>query len=354
MVTFMRGWLSSFPEHAGRDIILASESYGGRYVSSWSKAFLDFNAGPEGAGNPLRIAGLLIGNGFFAGDWQDSFLPIFAEQERLIDGRGMMCRADALQEINSALSYEPNCYDYRLKGLSCCGCGCYDYRAWSAWHLRCEVVEALHAADGAAEKAFGGCSAGCIESEAYDHFDKGVDVNIYKNFIGEALAKQIPVTLYYGMRDTVCDYAGGWAFAHSVQWSGAEAFKNTVLEDLLMAGVAVGQTKSSSGFTWFQVTDTGHMVPADDPAVGSLIAQHAISTRLRWYSGNRALGVLNGAVQEKVDLAPDMHPGASVTSTTVAAGAFAMLGFGLFLARHQASKSHQVLLTEEEEEGESS
>ena len=64
LVQFLLGFGAAFPEHANRDIILASESYGGHYAPAWTGAVLDYNAAQAAAGGAtLPLVGVLIGNG---------------------------------------------------------------------------------------------------------------------------------------------------------------------------------------------------------------------------------------------------------------------------------------------------
>eukprot|EP00958_Prasinococcus_capsulatus_P003836 scaffold349_cov352-Prasinococcus_capsulatus_cf.AAC.2 len=59
------------------------------------------------------------------------------------------------------------------------------------------------------------------------------------------------------MQDTACDYAGGYALAKSLEWSGQEAFNAAPLVELPFGG---GQTQAADGLTWIQVEGAGHMV----------------------------------------------------------------------------------------------
>ena len=64
LVQFLLGFRAAFPEHANRDILLASESYGGHYAPAWTGAVLDYNAAQAAAGGAtLPLVGVLIGNG---------------------------------------------------------------------------------------------------------------------------------------------------------------------------------------------------------------------------------------------------------------------------------------------------
>jgi len=135
------------------------------------------------------------------------------------------------------------------------------------------VTRALNVCGDAGTKAFGGCTAGCIQLPA---FDKG-DVFSYSDALGRALNQGIQVTLYYGMQDTACNYVGGFQMATALEWSGSEHFAAAPMEDLMIGGMETGSVKTYGGLTWVQIEGAGHMVPINNPAAASF----AINTLIR-------------------------------------------------------------------------
>lgn len=271
MVAFLRGWRNLFPEHADRNIILATESYGGHYVPAWSSAILDYNTG---ASDPLRLMGLAIGNGIVNNTVQAFSFPEFARRQGLIPENETRCSdREAHELVKNYLGYQPNYYDYRLADEECCGCSSYNYKPWADWLMRKDVTKALNVCGDAGDKAFGQCAAGCID---LPDFDKN-DTFDYSGALGRALRNGIHVTLYYGMQDTACDYVGGYAMAASLQWPGSTDFANAQFEDLMIGGIPTGKIKAAAGLTWLQVEGAGHMVPINNPAAASF----AISTLIQ-------------------------------------------------------------------------
>ncbi|CAE8728752.1 unnamed protein product, partial [Polarella glacialis] len=276
MVSFLVGWRQTFPEHAHRSFVFASESYGGHFVPAWTSAILDYNSG---ASEPLEIAGIHIGNGIVNRSIQDTvesfvefqkmegLIPLWAHPRTMDEARFLM---------HQTLKYKPNQYDYRIKSLDCCGCYGYNYAPWSEWLLLDEVTRALNVCGDAGKKAFAGCAGGCITSPSIDRFDRN-DKFDYSGALARALELGIPVTLTYGMQDLSCDYHGGYSMASSLEWSGAKAFAAAPLQDLLVEGSLNGKTKTAGGLTWIQVQGSGHMIPANNPAA----AYSGISAILR-------------------------------------------------------------------------
>jgi carboxypeptidase C (cathepsin A) len=267
MVVFLRGWRLLFPEHAHREVVLATESYGGHYVPAWSTAILEYNE--AGASDPIRLAGLIIGNGIVNDTIQGHSFPTFARRQGLIpsnNNTALQSSMEARDLMARYLGYQPNYYDYRLIEKECCGCSSYDYKQWANWLLRKDVTEALNVCGDSGAKAFGNCAAGCI---SMPDFDKD-DTFDYSGAIGYALRKGIRVTFYYGMQDTACNYVGGYDMAAALPWPGASDFANAPFEDLLIGGAPSGKIKSAGGLTWMQVEGAGHMVPINNPAAASV------------------------------------------------------------------------------------
>jgi cathepsin A (carboxypeptidase C) len=81
------------------------------------------------------------------------------------------------------------------------------------------------------------------------------------------LAANIPVLVYSGTDDFICNYMGGRAWTNNMQWPGQKAFNTAKTSSWNFGGHQVGNIKSAQGFTWLEVFNAGHMVPMDQPAV---------------------------------------------------------------------------------------
>ena len=88
--------------------------------------------------------------------------------------------------------YWPNFYDYRVKKVTCSGCYDYDYRDFSAWLMRSDVLDALGVCGHAGYDAFDNNQGGCISMGS---FDSGVSTSAYTQDLGNALDAGVPVTL---------------------------------------------------------------------------------------------------------------------------------------------------------------
>ena len=273
LVAFLLGFRAAFPEHAARDIIFASESYGGHYAPAWTGAVLDYNDAQAAAGGaPLPLVGVLVGNGITNSTVQNgATFAAFAKESGLIAADSpISTEAAARAAMTDALGYEFNYYDYRVKSEdACCGCMGYDYKTWADWHLRADVLAALHVCGDAGDKAFAGCAAGCIDFPG--GFDEH-DAYPYSLQLERALDRGVNVTFYYGKDDTACNFVGGRALAGSLEFAGADAF--AAAEFVEHAGF---QAKSGEGLTFVQVDASSHMVPIQQGAAASFALDSLIS-----------------------------------------------------------------------------
>ena len=175
---------------------------------------LDYNDAQAAAGGaPLPLVGVLVGNGITNSTVQNgATFAAFAKESGLIAADSpISTEAAARAAMTDALGYEFNYYDYRVKSEdACCGCMGYDYKTWADWHLRADVLAALHVCGDAGDKAFAGCAAGCTTSRCRrKHRDD-------PQAAARARSSRASTTFYYGKDDTACNFVGVKALAGSL------------------------------------------------------------------------------------------------------------------------------------------
>jgi cathepsin A (carboxypeptidase C) len=89
---------------------------------------------------------------------------------------------------------------------------------------------------------------------------------------------KIPVLIYAGDADFICNWLGNQAWTDKLQWSGQKDFSHADLKSLTLEDKEYGKVKSSGNFTFMQIYGAGHMVPMDQPAASSNFFN-------RWLSG---------------------------------------------------------------------
>lgn len=81
-------------------------------------------------------------------------------------------------------------------------------------------------------------------------------------YVSELLNDGIPVLIYAGDLDYICNYFGNRAVSLKLEWDYGDNFRSVDDYDWNDGG---GLARSSNGLTFLQVFDAGHMVPSDQP-----------------------------------------------------------------------------------------
>ncbi|EGY14594.1 carboxypeptidase Y [Verticillium dahliae VdLs.17] len=96
------------------------------------------------------------------------------------------------------------------------------------------------------------------------------------------LLEKIPVLIYAGDADYICNWLGNRAWTEALEWPGQKGFNKADIKSLTVAddkkGKEYGKVKSSGNFTFMQIYGAGHMVPMDQPESSSDFFN-------RWLSG---------------------------------------------------------------------
>lgn len=104
----------------------------------------------------------------------------------------------------------------------------------------------------------------------------------YYRHIIDVLDSGIPVLLYNGDKDFICNWLGVDAWSNKLEWSGSQGFAKAPIRKWEVDGEHAGDVKSFNQFTVLRVFDAGHMVPYDQPE-GSLDMFN------RWINGDYKL-----------------------------------------------------------------
>lgn len=85
------------------------------------------------------------------------------------------------------------------------------------------------------------------------------------------LLKQIPVLVYAGDADYICNWLGNRAWTEALEWPGKTAFNQATVVPLRLGGNGkeYGKLKHSGNFNFMQIYAAGHMVPGDQPEVSA-------------------------------------------------------------------------------------
>ncbi|KAL1957548.1 hypothetical protein VTO42DRAFT_5775 [Malbranchea cinnamomea] len=279
-------FFKQFPEYAKQDFHIAGESYAGHYIPVFAAEILSHK------NRNINLKSALIGNGL------TDPLTQYPEYRPMACGEGgypavldeRSCRSmdnslpRCLSMIESCYSSESawvcvpasiycnnaligpyqrtgqNPYDVRVP----CEDGnlCYhQLGSISEWLNKRSVMDALGA-----------------EVDSYDSCNMDINRNFlfhgdwmkpYHRLVPKVLS-QIPVLIYAGDADFICNWLGNKAWTEALQWDGHEKFALSPLQNLTLVNKAseeqhYGEFKSEGNFTFMRIYGGGHMVPLDQP-----------------------------------------------------------------------------------------
>lgn len=99
------------------------------------------------------------------------------------------------------------------------------------------------------------------------HFALTLDLDkMYGYKLAPLLDDGIPILIYNGDKDYICNWVGGLAWVSALQWTGKDSFQKAHNKLWYTTeGKAGGESKSFGPLTFLRVYDAGHMVPMDQP-----------------------------------------------------------------------------------------
>jgi cathepsin A (carboxypeptidase C) len=153
-----------------------------------------------------------------------------------------------------------NVYDIREKCKDQANL-CYTETAWIADYLnQAEVMEAV----GAEVTSYDSCN-----TDINRNFLMQGDWSKPFHLLVPGLIEKIPVLIYAGDADYICNWVGNKMWTEALVWPGKEDYNAAEMTDLTVEDKQYGEVKSSGNFTFMRIYQAGHMVPFNQPE-GSL------------------------------------------------------------------------------------
>ncbi|KAL1302679.1 hypothetical protein AAFC00_003042 [Neodothiora populina] len=293
-------FFKQFPEYAKQDFHIAGESYAGHYIPVFASEILSHKK------RNINLKSVMIGNGLTDGLTQyDYYRPmacgeggwpaVLDEQQcQAMDNALPRCKSliESCYNSESVWSCVPasiycnnamigpyqktgqNVYDVRKP----CSGGdlCYDELEWISTYLNEDKVM----------KSLG------AEVSKYDSCN--FDINRNFLFAGDwmqpfhrlvpGILEEIPVLIYAGDADFICNWLGNLAWTKALEWPGKKDYNKAPYEDLslLEDDSKIGSIKTSGNFTFIRLHAGGHMVPYDQPVASLEMVNRWISGE--WYN----------------------------------------------------------------------
>lgn len=302
---FLNLFFTNFPQYnKGQSFHITSESYGGHYAHVFGEEILKHDK-PE---RVFDLSSIVVGNGIWDALHQAaSYEPMGCGQ----GGVPSVFDSDTCSQMNQALPgvvsavqqcyssqdaddcvNAENAYNSELIGpIQNTGLNVYDITKqcdqsvpdglcyagmeYSVQYLnKPEVQEALGVHPGI---TFDSC-AGAVNQQFSNIGDEMLPyIDAFP-----ALLEKIPVLIYAGDRDYICNWIGNAYWTGNLTWSGQEGFNQQKLGSWVVDKQAAGEVKNYGHFTFLRVFGAGHMVPHDKP-------KQALALLNRWISGDVTL-----------------------------------------------------------------
>lgn len=298
---FLELFFQKFPHFLRNKFHIAGESYAGHYIPSIASEIL------SNADRSFRLSSLLIGNGITDSLIQyGSYGPmacgkggykqlISDEDCEKIDRDYPRCAAlvKSCYNVPSPFTCVPaelfcesrlmgpfektglNYYDIRTP---CNGSGCYPQMSYVDQYLNLDYVKDAVGALNIEE--FRGC-----DDKVFNNFIlSGDGPKPFQQYVAEVLDYGIPVLIYAGDKDYICNWLGNKAWSDALDYSLHENY--VIQPDLPWVtrdGYHAGEVKNFGRFTFLRIFDAGHMVPFNQAA-------NSLDMVNRWVSGDYAFG----------------------------------------------------------------
>ncbi|KAM3426981.1 hypothetical protein NHJ13734_009172 [Beauveria thailandica] len=270
-------FFKQYPQYATQDFHISGESYAGHYIPLTAAEILSH------ADRNINLKSILVGNGMTEPLTQYEYYRPMACGEGGYDAvlGESDCRAmdkalpGCKRRIKSCYDTEDaftcrratiDCYDEVLDKYRFSGKNFYDIRKnkdektleYSSQFLNSNSTRKAIGA----ERKWSLC-----DRSVRGAFRKTGDwmKPIYRVVPG--LLAEIPVLIYAGDADYICNWLGNRAWAKALEWPGKAAFNQAPVQPLKLGGSGkeYGNVTHSGNLNFMQIFGAGHMVPEDQP-----------------------------------------------------------------------------------------
>mmetsp|Transcript_16350 Transcript_16350/g.25524 ORF Transcript_16350/g.25524 Transcript_16350/m.25524 type:complete len:531 (+) Transcript_16350:46-1638(+) len=283
---FLQAFFKTHPEYLTSELFIVGESYGGHYAPAIAHRVMVGNQQNLPGTHQLKLTGLGVGNGLTDPAIQYQYYAEMAYN----NSHGIKCvDENAYESMKKATSTCVSMIDSCNSGgwfssFSCqasyayCNtkvtgpysqtglnpydirkqCGdndlCYDFTNIEKFLNLESTRKALHVTEKSSK--WESCNMN-VNMKFTGDFTRS-----YASEVADLLNNGIRTVIYAGDVDFICNYMGNRAWTQALDWNHKEEFNQSEDVDWFNGS---GMVRSSNGFTFLQVYDAGHMVPADQP-----------------------------------------------------------------------------------------
>lgn len=300
---FLELFYQKFPQFLKNKFHIAGESYAGHYIPSFAAEIIN------NADRSFELSSVLIGNGITdpliqygaykpMGCGEGGYKPVLEEETcEKMDRDYPKCATltDICYKAPSAITCVPatyycesalfgpysdtglNPYDIR-KNCEDEGGNCYKEMDYLDDYLNLDYVK----------EAVGASNidifTSCDDIVFRNFILNGDEQKPFQDFVSELLEYNIPVLIYAGDKDYICNWLGNHYWTDSLDYEDHEFFEKVPLRPWYTKdGKLAGEVKNYKHFTFLRVYDAGHMVPFDQP-------ENSLDMVNRWIQGEYSYG----------------------------------------------------------------
>lgn len=295
---FLELFFKQFPEYKQQDFHIAGESYGGHYIPVFSSEILSHDD------RSFNLTSVLIGNGLTDPLTQYEYYQPMACGEggepSVLEPEECQSMADSIPRCLSLIESCYNsgsiwscvpatiyCNNAQMGPYQKTGRNVYDIRTMCEGSSLC--YKQLQYIDDYLNLPEVKAKLG-VEVEEYQSCNFDVNRNFlfagdwmkpYHKNVVDLLESGLPVLVYAGDKDFICNWLGNQAWSDRLPWSGHEKFAAEPIRTWKVGKHTAGEVKNYKHFTFLRVFGGGHMVPYDQP-------ENSLEMVNRWISGDYA------------------------------------------------------------------
>ncbi|KAL9613969.1 MAG: hypothetical protein Q9167_001518 [Letrouitia subvulpina] len=337
MILFLEKFFALFPEHVTDDLYIAGESYAGQHIPYLAKAILDRNAKTK-ENSRWNLRGLIIGNGWISPAEQYSAYLEYGYQSGIVQGGTDVAKqlekmdGECVRKLNEPGGIDQvdqplcekiltqmleltakngrcaNMYDVRLDDTwPSCGMNWPpDLTSVTPYLRRDQVKEALHVNK---DKASGWTEcAGSVGAKFRPTSKPSISL------LPELLEK-IPILLFSGEKDLICNHLGTEELIHNLKWNGGQGFElspGTMAprRDWTFEGESAGIYQEARNLTYVLFYNSSHMVPFDYPRRSRDMLDRFMGVDIASIGGKPADSRIDG--EKGIQTSVGGHPNASI------------------------------------------
>ncbi|CAN6675059.1 vacuolar serine-type carboxypeptidase Atg42p [Trichomonascus vanleenenianus] len=295
VVSFLKLLYQQFPQYSKLPFHIATESYGGHYGPVLADAMISTG---------MNLTSLMIGNGITDPYTQYAYYyPFACEVNHVLSDstcQSMQRSVAGCQQAIQQCYNNPNnrftcssasftCESSQLNPYSRAGLNPYDYR------LKCPngglCYSGLDDIQQYLNMAHVKETLGVKDNLNYQSCSNDINMNFnlngdwvqpYQKHITSILQHKVPILIYAGDKDFICNWLGNQAWTKAIEWQGKAAFQKKKPGEWQVSGKKAGEVTNYDIFTFLRIFDAGHMVPHDKP-------REAWEMMNNWVNGKRQL-----------------------------------------------------------------